>query len=170
MNISELQSFISEIPDYPEKGILFYDISTLINDSKAFMYSIEELASLLKKYNIDKLAAIDARGFVFGAALAQKLGLGLVMIRKKNKLPGKTFSQSYDLEYGQDTLEIKSNLSRAKFALIDDVLATGGTASAAIELIKKAGGTISCFCTLIELEFLSGRKKINVPYETLIKY
>ena len=92
------------------------------------------------------------------------------MIRKKNKLPGKTLNQSYDLEYGQDTLEIKSELSQAKFALIDDVLATGGTASAAIELIKNGGGTISCFCTLIELGFLSGRKKIKIPYETLMKY
>ena len=170
MNISELQSYISEVPDYPKKGILFYDISTLINNSEAFMFSIEALASLLKKYDINKLAAIDARGFIFGAALAQKLGLGLVMIRKKNKLPGKTLTQSYDLEYGQDTLEIKSELSQAKFALVDDVLATGGTASAAIELIKKGGGTINCFCTLIELGFLSGRKKIQIPYETLMKY
>ncbi len=170
MNISELQSFITEIPDYPKKGILFYDISSLINNSRAFMHSIEAMASLLRKYDINKLAAIDARGFIFGAALAQKLSLGLVMIRKKNKLPGKTFSQSYDLEYGVDVLEIKSELSQNKFALIDDVLATGGTVNAAIQLIQKGGGTISCFCTLIELGFLSGRKKIKVPYETLIKY
>jgi len=134
------------------------------------MHSIEAMASLLRKYDINKLAAIDARGFIFGAALAQKLSLGLVMIRKKNKLPGKTFSQSYDLEYGVDVLEIKSELSQNKFALIDDVLATGGTVNAAIQLIQKGGGTISCFCTLIELGFLSGRKKIKVPYETLIKY
>ncbi len=170
MNITQIESFINKVPDYPKSGILFYDISTLINEYSVFNAAIDKMAKLIRNYNVNKLAAIDARGFIFGAALSQKMNLGLVMIRKKNKLPGSTYSEEYQLEYGSDTLEIQSNLSKQKFALVDDVLATGGTALAASNLIKKSGGIINCFCTLIELKFLSGRNKIKVPYETLIQY
>lgn len=170
MDISTLETYISKIPDYPKKGILFYDISTLLSDNFAFKNSIEKMSECLKNYDIDKVAAIDARGFIFGSAIAHVLNLGLIMIRKKNKLPGEVINYNYELEYGSDCLEIKSDFKQCNVALVDDLLATGGTAKAACELIKKAGGTVKCFCTLIELEFLSGRKIINVPFETLIKY
>ena len=170
MDISTLETYISKVPDYPKKGILFYDISTLLSDKLAFKSSIEKMSECLKNYDIDKVAAIDARGFIFGSAIAKVLNLGLIMIRKKNKLPGEVISYNYELEYGSDCLEIKSNFKACNVALVDDLLATGGTAKAACELIKKAGGSVKCFCTLIELEFLSGRKLISVPLETLIKY
>ncbi len=170
MDISTLETYISKVPDYPKKGILFYDISTLLSDKLAFKSSIEKMSECLKNYDIDKVAAIDARGFIFGSAIAKVLNLGLIMIRKKNKLPGEVISYNYELEYGSDCLEIKSNFQGINVALVDDLLATGGTAKAACELIKKAGGSVKCFCTLIELEFLSGRKLISVPLETLIKY
>ncbi len=170
MDISTLETYISKVPDYPKKGILFYDISTLLTDKLAFKSSIEKMSECLKNYDIDKVAAIDARGFIFGSAIAKVLNLGLIMIRKKNKLPGEVISYNYELEYGSDCLEVKSNFQGINVALVDDLLATGGTAKAACELIKKAGGSVKCFCTLIELEFLSGRKLISVPLETLIKY
>ena len=170
MDISTLETYISKVPDYPKKGILFYDISTLLSDKLAFKSSIEKMSECLKNYDIDKVAAIDARGFIFGSAIAKVLNLGLIMIRKKNKLPGEVISYNYELEYGSDCLEIKSNFQGCNVALVDDLLATGGTAKAACELIKKAGGSVKCFCTLIELEFLSGRNLISVPLETLIKY
>lgn len=170
MDISTLETYISKVPDYPKKGILFYDISTLLSDKLAFKSSIEKMSECLKNYDIDKVAAIDARGFIFGSAIAKVLNLGLIMIRKKNKLPGEVISYNYELEYGSDCLEVKSNFQGINVALVDDLLATGGTAKAACELIKKAGGSVKCFCTLIELEFLSGRKLISVPLETLIKY
>ena len=170
MDISTLETYISKVPDYPKKGILFYDISTLLSDKLAFKSSIEKMSECLKNYEIDKVAAIDARGFIFGSAIAKVLNLGLIMIRKKNKLPGEVISYNYELEYGSDCLEVKSNFQGINVALVDDLLATGGTAKAACELIKKAGGSVKCFCTLIELEFLSGRKLISVPLETLIKY
>ena len=170
MDISTLETYISKVPDYPKKGILFYDISTLLSDKLAFKSSIEKMSECLKNYDIDKVAAIDARGFIFGSAIAHVLNLGLIMIRKKNKLPGEVISYNYELEYGSDCLEVNYKVGKCNIALVDDLLATGGTAKAACELIKKAGGTVKCFCTLIELEFLSGRKIINVPFETLIKY
>tara|TARA_B100000579_G_scaffold410071_1_gene399651 strand:- start:617 stop:1129 length:513 start_codon:yes stop_codon:yes gene_type:complete len=170
MNIQEIEAKINKIPDYPKPGILFYDISSLIINNTAFSETIRLLTETIKKFDFNCIAAIDARGFIFGSAIAHKLGLGLVMIRKKGKLPGKVMSHSYDLEYGTDTLEINVKAKNKKFILVDDLLATGGTAEAAIELIKKSGGTISCFLALIELKFLKGKEKIDVPVETLIHY
>ena len=170
MQIEEIESCISKIPDYPKPGILFYDISTLISNNVALKYSIKYLEGLTKNYDFDLIAGIDARGFIFASCLAHVLNKGIVMIRKKNKLPGKVINLEYDLEYGKDTLEINLKLETKKIILVDDLLATGGTAQAACKLIKKAGGTVSCFISLIELNFLNGRKKIDVPTETLIKY
>ena len=116
------------------------------------------------------IAGIDARGFIFASSLAYKLNKGFVMIRKKNKLPGKTISIDYDLEYGKDTLEVNVNLKSKDILLVDDLLATGGTANAACKLLEKSGGTVTCFLSLIELDFLNGRKNINIPIETLINY
>jgi len=170
MQIEEIESCISKIPDYPKPGILFYDISTLISNNVALKYSIKYLEGLTKNYDFDLIAGIDARGFIFASCLAHLQNKGIVMIRKKNKLPGKVINLEYDLEYGKDTLEVNLKLETKKIILVDDLLATGGTAQAACKLIKKAGGTVSCFISLIELNFLNGRKKIDVPTETLIKY
>ncbi len=170
MNIKDIEGKINKIPDYPKPGILFYDISSLIIHGEAFLECTRLLIEAIKKYDFNSIAAIDARGFIFGSAIAQKLGLGMVMIRKKGKLPGKIISHSYSLEYGTDTLEINVEANEKKFILIDDLLATGGTAAAAVELIKKSGGTVSCFLALIELTFLNGNKKIDAPIETLIRY
>ena len=134
MDISTLETYISKVPDYPKKGILFYDISTLLSDKLAFKSSIEKMSECLKKYDIDKVAAIDARGFIFGSAIAHVLNLGLIMIRKKNKRPGQGISLEYDLEYGKDTLEVNLKLQEKKIIIVDDLLATGGTAQAACEL------------------------------------
>ena len=170
MQIEEIESCISKIPDYPKPGILFYDISTLISNNKALKSCIEHLEALMKNYDCDLIAGIDARGFIFASCLAYNLNKGIVMIRKKKKLPGKVISLEYDLEYGKDTLEVNLKLQGKKVIIVDDLLATGGTAQAACELLKKAGGTVSCFISLIELNFLNGRKKIDVPTETLIRY
>ena len=170
MKIEEIESFIRKVPDFPKSGILFYDISTLISNKEAFVSSLNRFEKLFTEFNFDAIAAIDARGFIFGSALAHKLNLGMMMIRKKNKLPGKKISLEYDLEYGKDTLEINISVKNKKFLLIDDLLATGGTANAAVKLIEKAGGNVSCFGSLIELSFLNGRNKLSVPVQTLIKY
>jgi len=116
------------------------------------------------------IAGIDARGFIFGSSLAYKLEKGFIMIRKKNKLPGNKISYEYKLEYGKDVLEVNVDLNQRKVLLVDDLLATGGTAHAASELIKKSGGLVSCFLSLIELDFLEGRKKLETSVESLIHY
>ena len=170
MQIKEIETFISKIPDYPKPGILFYDISTLISNDQAFKASVDKLYDLIKNYKFELIAGIDARGFIFASSLAYKLNKGFVMIRKKNKLPGKTISIDYDLEYGKYTLEVNVNLKSKDILLVDDLLATGGTANAACKLLEKSGGTVTCFLSLIELDFLNGRKNINIPIETLINY
>ena len=166
----DIEKLIVKIPDYPKPGILFYDISKLLNESNSFKETIRLLKEKVVNYKFDKIAAIDARGFIFGSALANELDLGLTIIRKKNKVPGKKISYEYNLEYGKDSLEINPEYGESNFILVDDVLATGGTANAACKLIEKSGGNISCFLTLIELDFLNGRNKINVPCESLINY
>ena len=170
MKIEEIESFITKVPDFPKPGILFYDVSTLFFSKEAFASSLDHFEKLFTEFKFDSIAAIDARGFIFGSALAYKLKLGMMMIRKKNKLPGKKISLEYDLEYGKDILEINISVENKKFLLIDDLLATGGTANAAVKLIEKAGGNVSCFGSLIELSFLNGRNKLTVPVRTLIKY
>jgi adenine phosphoribosyltransferase len=170
MNIEEIETYIGKVPDFPKPGILYYDISSLLINGKAFTETVKKLCSLLNNYDFDTIAAIDARGFIFGSAVANKLNIGMVMIRKKNKLPGKTISHDYQLEYGNDTLEINVDANNKRIILIDDLLATGGTAKAAIDLIEKAGGKVKCFTSVIELNFLKGREKLKLPIESLIKY
>ena len=171
MNVSVLEKCIGKIPDYPKKGILFYDFLPLIYNSDALLLATNMFEKKLKKYNFDKFAAIDARGFLFGGVLCERFKKGITLIRKKGKIPGKKkIKINYELEYGTDSLEINPNLSKGKFILVDDLLATGGTASAAEKLISKAGGEVVCFISLIELSFLKGRDVVRAPCESLIKY
>lgn len=173
MDVSKLKSVIRSIPDFPKKGILFRDITTLLKDKKYFRAALNLLAKHYEAKKIDCIVAVESRGFIFGAALAYKLGCGFVPVRKKGKLPYKTHSATYDLEYGSDTLEIHQDAfdKSARILIVDDLLATGGTIAAVSELVGKMNGKIIGLCFLIELVFLSGRKKLkNLPVFSLIKY
>ncbi|MDD3297115.1 MAG: adenine phosphoribosyltransferase [Candidatus Omnitrophica bacterium] len=158
-----LKKHIRNIPDFPKKGILFYDITTLINNKKAFKTAIEQLAKALKGKKIDYILAAESRGFIFGGALAYKLGCGFVPVRKPGKLPSKTYRHTYSLEYGTDSLEIHRDAFAAgsRVLVLDDLLATGGTALAMIKLARKLKGKIAGVLFLIELIGLGGRKKLK---------
>ncbi len=159
----DLEKYIRSIPDWPKKGILFRDITPLLADPKAFAAAIDALCTGFTEAGIKYVAAVEARGFIFGAAAAGKLGVGFVPIRKKGKLPFKTESVTYDLEYGTDTLEVHSDAVEkgAKVLMVDDLLATGGTMAAACVLIEKIGGRIAGITFLIELSNLAGRSKLG---------
>jgi adenine phosphoribosyltransferase len=168
-----LESFIRSVPDWPKKGILFRDITPLLADPEAFAAAIDALYAGITSADIEYIAAVEARGFIFGAAVARKLGAGFIPIRKKGKLPFKTKSISYDLEYGTDTLEVHSDAfeSGAKVLMVDDLLATGGTMAAACKLIEKIGGRIVAISFLIELTELAGRDKLSgYTVKTVISY
>jgi adenine phosphoribosyltransferase len=158
----ELQKYIRDIADWPKKGILFRDITPLLGEPEAFSAAIQALVDDFEGKGIRYVAAVEARGFIFGAAVAEKLGAGFIPIRKKNKLPHKTECICYDLEYGTDILEvhIDSLKSGDKVLLVDDLLATGGTMAAACRLIEKIGGKVAGITFLIELCALGGRKKL----------
>jgi adenine phosphoribosyltransferase len=158
----ELKTFIRDIPDFPKKGIVFKDITPLLADGAAFGQTIEELAAAFQKTGATKVVAAEARGFIFGAALARRLGIGFVPVRKPGKLPYKTTSVTYSLEYGQDTLCMHEDAVRRaeKVLVIDDVLATGGTAAAIVQMLEKAGAAVVGIGFLIELDFLHGRDKL----------
>lgn len=168
-----LEKHIRSIPDFPKQGILFRDITTLVQHKNAFKESINKLASRYKGKKIDKIVAVEARGFIFGAALAYKLGAGFVPVRKKGKLPWKTTSVSYELEYGTDTLEMHEDAIEAgeKVLIVDDLLATGGTVKAVTELIKQKKGKIVGIAFLVELFDLKGKDKLKgYPVYSLIKF
>jgi adenine phosphoribosyltransferase len=168
-----LERYIRSIPDWPKKGILFRDITPLLADSKAFAAAIDALCAGFIEADIEYVAAVEARGFIFGAAVARKLGVGFVPIRKKGKLPFKTKSVTYDLEYGTDTLEVHCDAINkgAKVLMVDDLLATGGTMAAACKLIEKIGGQIVAISFLIELSELHGREKLQgYEIKTVISY
>jgi adenine phosphoribosyltransferase len=158
-----LQDFIRDIPDFPKSGIVFKDITTLLKDPDAFKTAGDMLFNFSKNLGVQKVAAIESRGFMFGSLLAQRLGAGFVPIRKPRKLPAQVFSQSYTLEYGEDTLEMHQDAiaKGEKVLLHDDLLATGGTAEAACKLIEQAGGIILQVSFLVELAFLNGREKLE---------
>ena len=171
--MDELKKLIREVPDYPKPGILFYDVTTLLKDSKGFHTTVEKLCDHYEGTKVDIVAGIEARGFIFAPALAYRLGAGFVPVRKPKKLPWKTASVTYQLEYGTDTLEIHEDaISKGQHVLMcDDLLATGGTASAAVELVKKLGGEVVGAAFALELTFLQGRKKLaGVDTFSLIKY
>ena len=169
----DLKKYIRNIPDWPKKGILFRDITPLLADPEAFAAAVDALCAGFTGAGIEYVAAVEARGFIFGAAVAEKLGAGFVPIRKKGKLPFKTESVSYDLEYGTDTLEVHSDAVEkgSKVLMVDDLLATGGTMAAACKLIEKIGGQIVAISFLIELTELKGRDKLKgYNIKTVISY
>ncbi|MDP2333315.1 MAG: adenine phosphoribosyltransferase [Reyranella sp.] len=168
----DLKKHIRSIPDFPKPGILFYDISTLLAHAKAWHETIERMADALRPYKPDVLAGVESRGFLLAAPLALALGTGFVMMRKQGKLPGITVRHTYALEYGTDTIEIQQDAIKkgARVVLVDDLLATGGTMAAAVKLLQQVGGEVPAAACVIELTFLEGRKKLDVPVETLLKY
>ena len=171
--LESLKNAIRDIPDFPKEGIIFKDITTLLQDGKLFKKSVDIMAEKFIDNKIDIVAGIESRGFIFGAAIAYKLGASFVPIRKKGKLPHKTVSAEYALEYGVDSVEIHEDAVKEgqKVLLVDDLLATGGTISASAELIEKLKGDIIGICFLIELTFLEGIKKLEkYDVTSLIKY
>lgn len=171
--IESIKSKIREIPDWPKPGINFKDITPLLEDKKSFKKMIDLLAAPYRDKKIDKIVGIDARGFILAAALAYKLKTGLAIIRKKGKLPAKTISQEYALEYGSNTIEIHEDsiLPNEKVLLVDDVLATGGTMKAAVAMVKKLKGKIIGVDFLIELSYLKGRECLRgYKINSLVKY
>lgn len=166
-----LSTFVRDIPDFPKKGIVFKDISPLLNNVEALRNCIETLVANSPK-KIDKVIGIEARGFFFGVPLAEKLDAGFIPVRKKGKLPYKTVSESYSLEYGKDVLEIHEDAIQKgdKVLIHDDVLATGGTAKAVINLVERLGGEVVQCNFLIELDFLNGKENLDTPIFSLLNY
>ena len=169
----DISKKIRTIPGFPKPGILFRDITTLLSDSKAFRQVIDDITEIYADKQIDSVVAIEARGFIIGAPVAYRLGASFVPVRKKNKLPSDTIAASYDLEYGSETIEMHSDAIRPgqKVLIIDDILATGGTAKAAAELVEKLKGNIAGIAFVIELTPLKGRDKLS-KYEvySMLKY
>jgi len=169
----DLKKYIRSIPDFPQKGILFRDITPLLADSKAFNYTIEQIVDFFKDKDIDKVAAIEARGFIIGAPIADRLGIGFVPIRKPGKLPFEVVRKEYQLEYGMSILEMHKDAIKKgeKVLMIDDLLATGGTASAASELVESVGGKIVGWGFIIILKDLKGEEKLKkYPVFSLINF
>ena len=164
-----IENSIRDIKDFPKPGIVFKDITTLLNNKEAYATLMNHLANRYKEYDLDYIAGIDARGFIFGAALAQMLGLGFVPIRKKGKLPYTTIGEKYALEYGEDEIEVHIDAfgekKGAKVLIIDDLIATGGTANAAATLVNRTGAECVACCFIIGLTFLDGIKKLQEETE-----
>ena len=170
-----LKDFIRSIPDYPKKGILFRDITTLIKDKNAFKNCIDQMSQILNKISCDKIAAIESRGFIFASPLSYNLSKSHVLLRKKNKLPAERYSIDFELEYGKATLEIhKDSISpKEKVIIVDDLIATGGTAEAAAKLVEKSGGEVAGFIFVINLFDLGGKdllEKKGYQVESLIEF
>ena len=173
MKVTDLKKHIRDIPDFPKEGIVFKDISTLLKNPQAFGKSIDTLASHYKKSSVEYVVGVEARGFIFGAALAYKLGAGFIPVRKKGKLPYKTKSVTYQLEYGMDTLEIHEDAipANAKVLVVDDLLATGGTVRAVVDLLQLQKARIVGIAFLVELQFLKGKDKLkDLPIYSVIQY
>ncbi|KAA2213114.1 adenine phosphoribosyltransferase [Teichococcus oryzae] len=168
----DLKAHIRGIPDFPKPGILFYDISTLLRNGPAWKAAMSRMAGKIRPYRPTMLAGIESRGFLLAAPLALELGLGFVMLRKPRKLPGETIGYDYELEYGTDRLEMQADAVTAadRVVVLDDLLATGGTMAASIQLLRKAGATVPAAGAMVELTFLNGRQRLDVPVETLVAY
>lgn len=167
-----LKDHIRGIPDFPKPGILFYDISPLLAHADAWKTAVDRLADSVRPHQPDLVVGIESRGFLVAAPLALALGTGFIMVRKRGKLPGDTIAHHYDLEYGTDTVEMQSDAIRPgqRVVVLDDLLATGGTMAAAIELLRKVGADVRAAAFLIELTFLNGRAKLDVPCTALMPY
>jgi adenine phosphoribosyltransferase len=163
MIMEHLKSKIRSIPDFPKAGILFYDITTLLQEPTGFRAAIDSLAAPFVDQNIDLVVGIESRGFIFGAAVADRIGAGFSPVRKPGKLPSRTMRVSYDLEYGTDALEMHDDAVRAgqRVLIVDDLLATGGTAKATCDLVRRLGGEVHALAFLIELIALNGRRKLE---------
>ncbi len=161
--MDHFKQLIRNVPDFPKKGILFYDITTLLKDAKALREVLDTLANRYVNQNIDLVVGIESRGFIFAPALAYQIKAGFVPVRKPGKLPAETVKATYDLEYGKDSLEIHRDAIKQgqRVLVVDDLLATGGTAAAVTQLIRQLGGEVAGLAFLVELEFLSGRKKLS---------
>jgi adenine phosphoribosyltransferase len=169
----DLKTYIRDIPDFPKPGIIFKDITPLLKCPEAFRATIDQLAARYEGKGITQIVAIESRGFIFGAALAYAIGAGIVPVRKVGKLPAATFRESYELEYGTDSVEIHQDAitPQDRVVVLDDVIATGGTLAAACRLVRGSGGTIHEAATIIELTFLNGREKLEgVPFFSLLSY
>lgn len=163
LTIDEVKDKIRAVPDFPKKGIIFRDITTGLKDAETLQVMVDYLCEQYKDCKIDYIAGIESRGFIFGMPMAYKLKCGFIPVRKPNKLPAETIKESYDLEYGSDSIEIHADAIEkgANVLVVDDLLATGGTAQAACNLVRKAGGNLVGAAFLIELEALNGREKLN---------
>ncbi|HST53610.1 MAG TPA: adenine phosphoribosyltransferase [Pyrinomonadaceae bacterium] len=171
--MDQLKSLIREVPDFPKPGINFYDITTLLKDPEGFRQVIDALSSEFKNEKVDTVIGIEARGFIFAPAMAYQLGGGFVPARKPGKLPSECETVSYDLEYGQDSLQMHRDAVGAghRVVIADDLLATGGTASAVVRLVEQLGGEVVGLAFVVELEFLPGREKLaGYDVRSLIKY
>ena len=168
----DLKDHIRGIPDFPKPGILFYDISTLLSHADAWQVAMGRMAKAVRAYQPDLLAGIESRGFLIAAPLALKLGCGFVMLRKRGKLPGETIGLNYSLEYGTDRVEVQADAVEPgqRVVVVDDLLATGGTMAAGIALLRQVGAVVPAGTALIELTFLNGRSRLDVPFESLIAY
>ncbi|MBM4014044.1 MAG: adenine phosphoribosyltransferase [Planctomycetes bacterium] len=169
----DLVRFIRDVPDFPKPGILFKDITPLLRDGAALRETVHQLAARVRPLRVDAVAGIESRGFLFAATLALELGIGLVPLRKPNKLPYRKLRESYALEYGTDSLEMHEDAIKPgeRIALVDDLLATGGTMSAARRLVERSGGSVAVCLFVIELSFLNGREKLpDVPVEALLRF
>ncbi len=169
MNIKD---YIRPVPDFPKPGILFYDISTLLAHPMAWSAAMDRLAEAVTPYEPQLLAGIESRGFLVAAPLALKLGCGFIMVRKRGKLPGDTISHTYALEYGTDSIEIQADALTPgqRIVVLDDLLATGGTAAATVALLRQVGGDVKAAAFIIELGFLGGRSKLDIPITALVSY
>lgn len=167
-----LKDHIRSIPDFPKPGILFYDISTLLRHAEAWQVAMARMAEIVAEYKPDYLAGLESRGFLFAAPLALKLGCGFLMLRKPGKLPGEVVGLDYTLEYRSDRIEVQADAvpPGARVVVVDDLLATGGTLSAGIRLLRELKAEVPAAVTLIELTFLDGRKLLDVPFQSLLQY
>ena len=168
----DLKAHIRGVPDFPKPGILFYDISTLLRHGPAWRAAMARMAQAIRPFKPDLLAGIESRGFLVAAPLALELGLGFIMLRKRGKLPGERIGLDYALEYGTDRIEMQADAISPgqRVVILDDLLATGGTMAAGIGLLRQAGAVVPAAAALIELSFLDGRKKLDVPFEALVSY
>ncbi len=171
-SVAALKAVIRDVPDFPKPGIVFKDITTLLKNPQAFRRAIDLFVVLCGDHPADKVLAIESRGFIVGSALADRLGLGFVPLRKPGKLPARTIRHTYQLEYGQDCLEIHEDALAPgeRVLIVDDVIATGGTAQAAGELVGQLGGIVAAYAFLVELTFLEGRKRLQGDVLSLIRY